>query len=86
MTMPPSVVEWPRRYGRRRGPRSPRSRSRPNRTGGLHIGDARWSNDERRPAIEHRVPDAAGVVIGGCIWRDDVTGECAAQPFDLAAR
>src|SRR6185503_3895243 len=47
----------------------------PESDGGLDVGDARGSHDERGPPIEHRVPDASRSVIAGRLGLDDLAAE-----------
>ena len=54
--------------------------------GGDDVVDVRRSDDQGRPAIEHRVPDPPGIVVIGGIGRDDLAREGSAQLVNLSAR
>jgi hypothetical protein len=41
-----------------------------------------WPGDDRRPAIDHAVPDAAGIVVRGVRGQDDI----AAEPLSEAVQ
>ncbi len=43
--------------------------------GGHDVVDVGGPDDDRRPSIEHRVPDASRIVVAGGIGRDDLAGE-----------
>ena len=63
MTRPPSVVEWPRRAVAAGADSDLEIVLAPEPDRRRDVRDARRADEERGPPVEHRVPDAAGLVV-----------------------